>query len=43
VLGCGLLYLASIPFSYRQYQRLAMQRPNAPTVDLRAEQNHDTH
>ena len=43
ILGCGLLYLASIPFSYRQYQRLAMQRPNAPTIDLRTEQNHDTH
>jgi CDP-diacylglycerol--serine O-phosphatidyltransferase len=43
VLGCGLLYLASIPFSYRQYQRLSMQRPNAPTIDLRTEQNHDTH
>lgn len=37
ILGCGLAYLTSIPFSHRQYQRLAMQRPNAPTIDQRAE------
>jgi CDP-diacylglycerol--serine O-phosphatidyltransferase len=37
ILGCGVAYLASIPFSYRQYQRLAMQRPHAPTIDQRAE------
>lgn len=39
ILGCGVLYLASIPFSRRQYQRLSMQRPNAPTIDQRAEQD----
>ena len=43
ILGCGALYLASIPFSHRQYQRLAMQRPNAPTIDQRAEQDLDLH
>jgi CDP-diacylglycerol--serine O-phosphatidyltransferase len=43
ILAFGVLYLVSIPFSHRQYQRLAMQRPHAPTIDLRAEQNHDTH
>ena len=42
-LGVGALYLASIPFSYRQYQRLALQRPNAPTIDQRAEQDLDLH
>lgn len=42
-LGIGVLYLASIPFSHRQYQRLALQRPNAPTIDQRAEQDLDLH
>lgn len=42
-LGIGALYLASIPFSRRQYQRLALQRPNAPTIDQRAEQDLDMH
>ena len=42
-LGIGVLYLASIPFSHRQYQRLAVQRPNAPTIDQRAEQDLDLH
>lgn len=39
VLGCGLLYLASIPFSYRQFRRLSMQRPHAPSIDQRAGQD----
>jgi CDP-diacylglycerol--serine O-phosphatidyltransferase len=39
VLGCGLLYLASIPFSYRQFHRLSMQRPHAPTIEQRAGQD----
>jgi CDP-diacylglycerol--serine O-phosphatidyltransferase len=43
LLGVGVLYLASIPFSHRQYQRLALQRPNAPTIDQRAEQDLDLH
>lgn len=43
LLGIGVLYLASIPFSHRQYQRLALQRPNAPTIDQRAEQDLDLH
>jgi CDP-diacylglycerol--serine O-phosphatidyltransferase len=43
ILACGALYLASIPFSHRQYQRLAMQRPHAPTIDQRAEQDLDLH
>lgn len=45
ILACGVLYLASIPFSYRQYQRLAMQRPNAPTLDQRVDhdQGHGLH
>ena len=43
ILGCGVLYLASIPFSHRQYHRLAMQRPHAPTIDQRAEQDLDLH
>jgi CDP-diacylglycerol--serine O-phosphatidyltransferase len=42
-LGIGVLYLASIPFSHRQYLRLAVQRPNAPTIDQRAEQDLDLH
>ena len=42
-LGIGVLYLASIPFSHRQYHRLAVQRPNAPTIDQRAEQDLDLH
>ena len=42
-LAVGALYLASIPFSYRQYERLAVQRPNAPTIDQRAEQDLDLH
>ncbi len=41
ILACGGLYLASIPFSRRQYQRLSMQRPHAPTIDQRAEQDLD--
>jgi CDP-diacylglycerol--serine O-phosphatidyltransferase len=42
-LAIGALYLVSIPFSHRQYQRLAVQRPNAPTIDQRAEQDLDLH
>ena len=41
ILGCGVLYLASIPFSHRQYQRLSMQRPHSPTIEQRAEQDLD--
>ena len=40
ILACGLLYLASIPFSHRQFQRLSMQRPHAPSVDHRVELDH---
>ena len=40
-IGIGVLYLVSIPFSHRQYQRLALQRPNAPTIDQRAEHDLD--
>lgn len=43
LIGIGVLYLASIAFSHRQYQRLALQRPNAPTIDQRAEQDLDLH
>jgi CDP-diacylglycerol--serine O-phosphatidyltransferase len=43
ILAFGVLYLVSIPFSHRQYQRLAMQRPHAPTIDQRAEQDLDLH
>jgi CDP-diacylglycerol---serine O-phosphatidyltransferase len=42
-LACGALYLASIPFSRRQYQRLSMQRPHAATPDQRAQQDLDLH
>ncbi len=40
ILACGLLYLASIPFSHRQFQRLSMQRPHAASVDQRVELDH---
>ncbi|MGH6893795.1 MAG: CDP-diacylglycerol--serine O-phosphatidyltransferase [Dongiaceae bacterium] len=43
ILACGALYLVSIPFSRRQFQRLSMQRPNAPTIDQRAQQDLDLH